>query len=101
MSLEHQDAAIRAGRRVGDRHVAFFDQVFRAEALLFQGRYGEASRELDRLAQAAEEQGAAKMALARLAFLHAMTGRVELFARDRESYERLTGGPARRDLAAG
>jgi DNA-binding NtrC family response regulator/tetratricopeptide (TPR) repeat protein len=71
------EEAIRLGEAMGDRQVAVFDQVYRAEALLFRGKYAEAAQALERLSSAGSSGRAGGMALARLALLEALTGRVD------------------------
>jgi DNA-binding NtrC family response regulator/tetratricopeptide (TPR) repeat protein len=66
-------AAIAAGQALGDRHVVEFDAVYRAESLIFLARYAEAAKVLLQLADL-EAPRTRMMALARLAFLAAMTG---------------------------
>ncbi|MCZ6792601.1 MAG: sigma 54-interacting transcriptional regulator, partial [Planctomycetota bacterium] len=68
------EAAIRFGESMGDRYVTLFDEVYRAESLVFQGRYAEATRELERLAAREDAGRVRRMAIARLAFLRALTG---------------------------
>jgi len=76
----HLERAIARARSIGDRHIASFDEVYRAEALLFEGKLADAAEALDRLADAdqaglaGEGCEVARMALARKAFLHAMAG---------------------------
>ncbi len=67
------EEAIALGDSMGDRHIACFDRVYLAEALLFQGRYAEARGALTELAETATAIRARRMALARLALLRALT----------------------------
>jgi DNA-binding NtrC family response regulator/tetratricopeptide (TPR) repeat protein len=72
LSLE---AAIRLGEKVGDPFVAAFDSVYRAEAALHEGAYGEARRRLEDLSAGRSTATVRRMALSRLAYLHAISGR--------------------------
>jgi DNA-binding NtrC family response regulator/tetratricopeptide (TPR) repeat protein len=69
------EAAVRLANEVGDHHLAAFDEVYLAEALTFQGAYVEAARRLESLSAPARPARVRGMALARLAFLEALTGR--------------------------
>ncbi|MBI4603011.1 MAG: sigma 54-interacting transcriptional regulator [Planctomycetes bacterium] len=71
------EKAIELGDAVGDRHVAVFDRAHRAEALLFEGAYREAASALRSLSQPEWPGRVRKVALARLAFLEAITARKE------------------------
>ncbi|MBI4604175.1 MAG: sigma 54-interacting transcriptional regulator [Planctomycetes bacterium] len=88
------EAAVERGRTLGDRHVVEFDEVYRAEALAFEGRHGEADAELRRLAETAASARVRRMALARRAFLGALRGRQELSSEAAAACERLDPGPA-------
>lgn len=68
------EEAIRLGRAVGDRLVVSFDEVYRAECLLFEGVYGDAREELLRLTADNVSAVLRRLALARLSLLEALTG---------------------------
>jgi DNA-binding NtrC family response regulator/tetratricopeptide (TPR) repeat protein len=68
------EAALRIAAEMGDRHLAAFDEVYRAECLIFEARYGEAAGELRRSAEPGRPGRMRMMALARLALLGALTG---------------------------
>ena len=71
----HLETAIRLGESMGDLHVVAFDEVYRAECLLFRGSYSAAADELARLMRSSFAPRARRMAFARLALLRAFTGR--------------------------
>jgi tetratricopeptide (TPR) repeat protein len=72
---ESFDGALRLAEALGDAHVASFDDLYRCEALTFEGRYEEAERGLERLSKHAVAPRVRAMARARLDFLQAITGR--------------------------
>ncbi len=76
-AIPHLEAAIRMGEEMGDRHVVAFDEVYRAEALIFTGRYAAASGELEKSSGGKPAGSVRRMALCRLAFLSALTARPE------------------------
>jgi len=69
------DAAIRLGMAIGDPLITRFDEVYRAEALLFEGATGDAEAELARLGSKESPPRVRRLALARSAFLEALAGR--------------------------
>jgi DNA-binding NtrC family response regulator/tetratricopeptide (TPR) repeat protein len=83
----HLEAAIRVGEEMGDRYVVAFDSVYRAEGLIFQGKYGEALAELEKLSGGDGNEQTRRMALTRLAFLLALAGRPEAAGRAAEDHE--------------
>lgn len=85
------DEAIQLGAAVGDRLLVAFDQVYRAEALVFLGAYAEASSELIRLSEGAPTPRTCKLALSRLALLAALTAQPELLETASKKYENLKG----------
>jgi DNA-binding NtrC family response regulator/tetratricopeptide (TPR) repeat protein len=90
-ALSHLEAAVRLGEETGDRHVAAFDEVYGAEALIFLGRYAEAAGRLRKLSGAEVPGRLKKMALARLALLGAFTAGKKVLEGAVESYGRLSG----------
>jgi two-component system NtrC family response regulator len=90
----HLEAAVRLGQEVGDRHVVGFDEVYRAEAFIFEGAYAEADRELVRLSAAGSLGRTRKMALARKAFLAALIGRPREAEEARRAHQEACGEPA-------
>jgi tetratricopeptide (TPR) repeat protein len=72
----HLEAAIELAGLAGDKLVAAFDDVYRAESLVFEGAYGEAASQLERLSEPPASPRIRKLALARLAFLSALTARL-------------------------
>ncbi len=68
------DKALPLARSLGDAHVARADEVYRAECLIFEGRYGEADAELSRLCAEPSPPSTRVAALARRAFLLALLG---------------------------
>lgn len=72
----HFESAIRLGETVGDRMAVAFDQIYRAEALIFEGIYAESERALSPLLTRGPDR-LQKMALVRLAFLKALLGNRE------------------------
>ena len=72
----HLEEATRLGRAVGDQLAVLFDQVYRAECLIFEGLYGEARDDLTGLIDESVPAVPRQMALARLALLTALTGNV-------------------------
>ncbi len=82
------EKAIQLGVAVGDHHVTSFDEIYRAEALLFQAKYSEASSELNRLASLEGGGRICSMAMSRLAYLMAITSQLESLPAVVERYER-------------
>jgi serine/threonine protein kinase/tetratricopeptide (TPR) repeat protein len=78
-------ASIRLGEEIGDSFFVAFGRVLRAEALVALGIYSEASAELGDLAGIERPARIRRMALARRAFFHALTGRLERSEEDREA----------------
>jgi DNA-binding NtrC family response regulator len=66
------ESAIEQGKSLGDLHVVEFEEVYRAEALAFEGQSAEAEAELRRLGATALSLRVRRMALARLAFVSAL-----------------------------
>ena len=60
------EAAADLADEMGDRHIAAFDRVYQAEALLFQAQYWDAGSALDACVADAPSERLRKMALARL-----------------------------------
>jgi DNA-binding NtrC family response regulator/tetratricopeptide (TPR) repeat protein len=83
------EAAVRLADEVGDRHLAAFDEVYLAEALIFQGSYAEARRRLESLCAPPRSARVRRMALARLAFLEALTGQRNEARRTAAAHARL------------
>ncbi len=90
-ALPHLEAAVRLGEEMGDRHVTAFDQVYLSEALLFLGRYAEASRKLRMFSEPGVMGRARKMALARLALLGAFTAQRKVVLEAAGMHGRLSG----------
>jgi DNA-binding NtrC family response regulator/tetratricopeptide (TPR) repeat protein len=82
----HFEAALERGAALGDNLIGAFDEVYRAECLIFEGVYAEADRALGRLAEPGVPQQARRLALARRAFLAAITGRPEAVERALEQH---------------
>jgi DNA-binding NtrC family response regulator/tetratricopeptide (TPR) repeat protein len=89
----HLETAIRLGESMGDLHVVAFDEVYRAECLLLRGSYSAAARELARLTRSSFAPRARRMALARLALLHAFAGRGKEMAAAVGEYQEQPGKP--------
>lgn len=83
------EEAIRLGEAIGDRLMVAFDEVYRAEALLFLGAYAEASSELMRLSEKAPAGRVRKLALARWALLAALTEQPEMLELATKKHEEL------------
>ena len=69
------DEAIRLGEQIGDRHVVAFDEIYRAEALIFEAAYVDARREFLRLSEPGSSDRIRKMAISRNALVEAILGR--------------------------
>ncbi|MBI4584054.1 MAG: sigma 54-interacting transcriptional regulator, partial [Planctomycetes bacterium] len=88
------EEAARLGDEIGDRHVALFDKVYRAEALLFEGAYGRADLELSRVAAGDHPERMRKMALSRHALLAALMAQEDLLEECAVRYASLNQDPA-------
>jgi DNA-binding NtrC family response regulator/serine/threonine protein kinase/tetratricopeptide (TPR) repeat protein len=91
-ALPSLEAAIRMAEGIGDRHIAVFDNVYRAEALVFSGAYTEAENLLQKLSADESAPLAQRAALARLALLGAFTARGEMVAGARAKRKALPSG---------
>jgi DNA-binding NtrC family response regulator/tetratricopeptide (TPR) repeat protein len=92
----HLENAIRLGEETGDSLRKSFDEVYRAEALIFEGAYAEALRELERLSVPGRPPRPRAMARARRAFLVALLGRsaeVDRLLADRDAEPALPAVP--------
>lgn len=86
------EEAIRIGRALGDHRLVAYDEVYRAEALVFEARYSEADHELSRLSDTGPER-ARRMALARWACLGSLLGEVDEVERRAARLGEAGGGP--------
>ena len=89
----HLEKAILEGRALGDHHVTEFDDVYRAEALLFEGRHGDAEDALVSMAQTAQSPVVRRLALARLALLQALSGQRSSASKAIHEYSQLGAPP--------
>jgi DNA-binding NtrC family response regulator/tetratricopeptide (TPR) repeat protein len=92
----HLEKAIRLAEETGDRLLAVFDRGYRAEALVFEGRYGEAEAELRRLTGPGSPPRVRKLAWARRALLAALTARTDELSLAIEEHAR--GAPGERPV---
>jgi DNA-binding NtrC family response regulator/tetratricopeptide (TPR) repeat protein len=92
----HLERAVRLGEETGDRMLAAFDRAYRAEALIFEGAYAEASRALEEVSADSTPGRVRAMARARLAFLGALTASPDRVAAALAEHERLGREEARR-----
>ena len=71
------ETAARLASEMGDGHLAAFDRIYLGETLIFQGEYGEAARLLQEFSSSPHPARCRAMALARLAFLFALTAQYD------------------------
>ena len=72
------EEAIRLGEMLGDSYVVPIDEVYRAEALIFEGIYDDALQKLKQLSEGHCPPKVCQMARSRLSFLAALTGQSTL-----------------------
>ncbi len=94
------EQAIRLGREIGDPLITRFDEVYRAEALLFEGAHDEAEEELARLGAAESPPRVRKLSLARRALLGALTRRRDVAEAAALEHSRLAQASPNRFLDA-
>ena len=86
---ERFECAITLGESMGDRHVAAFDRLFAAEALVWAGEYVEAERRLEQLSGDQESARIRAMALARSAWLSGLLGDRDSAGRAIDRHQRI------------